>query len=251
MTIDLNADLGEGVGPWPMADDAAMVPLVTSASIACGFHAGDPTTARRACAAAAAAGTVVGAHVGYRDLTGFGRRFVDVAPDELVDELVYQVGALRAVAAAAGAAVAYVKPHGALYHAIVHHREQARAVVRALVDLGGDLPLVTLPHGVVAAEARAAGLRVVGEAFADRAYAPDGTLVPRDQSGSVLDDPAAIAQRVVRLARGEGVEAIDGTVLRPDIETVCLHGDTPGALALARAVRGALDAADVPVRSFM
>lgn len=251
MAIDLNADLGEGLGPWPMADDAALVPLVTSASVACGFHAGDPTTARRACAAAAAAGTVVGAHVGYRDLVGFGRRFVDVAPDELADEVVYQVGALQAVARAAGTTVAYVKPHGALYHAVLDHPGQAGAVVRALQDLGGDLPLVTLPHGLVATEARAAGLRVVGEAFADRAYAPDGTLVPRTQGGAVLTDASVVAERVVRLARGAGVEAADGTLLHPDVQTVCLHGDTPGAVAIARAVREALDAAGVPVRSFV
>lgn len=250
MGIDLNADLGEGLGPWRMGDDTALVTLVTSASVACGFHAGDPTTARRTCAAAAAAGTVVGAHVAYRDLVGFGRRFVDVTPDELTDDVVYQVGALQAVAAAAGTRVAYVKPHGALYNALVHHEEQAGAVVRALQDLGGDLPLVTLPHAVVADGARRAGLRVVGEAFADRAYAPDGTLVPRGTTGAVLHDPDEVAARVVRLATGGGVVAVDGTTVRPDAETVCLHGDTPGAVAVARAVRAALDAAGVAVRSF-
>lgn len=250
MPIDLNADLGEGHGPWRMGDDETLVAFVTSANVACGFHAGDPTTARRTCRAAATAGTAVGAHVGYHDLVGFGRRFLEVEPEELADDVVYQVGALRAVAEASGTRITYVKPHGALYHAVLTHREQARAVVRALVELGGDLPLVTPGHGAVVEEARAAGVRVVAEAFADRAYRPDGTLVPRRAPGSVLDDPAEVARRVVTLATEGTVRAVDGSTLRLDVDTVCLHGDSPGAVETARAVRSALDRAGVPVRSF-
>ncbi|WP_250448402.1 5-oxoprolinase subunit PxpA, partial [Actinotalea sp. C106] len=245
MQIDLNSDLGESFGPWTLGDDAAIVRLVSSANVACGFHAGDPTTIRATCAAAAEAGVTVGAHVGYRDLAGFGRRFLDVEVRHLVDDLVYQVGALQALAAASGTTVRYLKPHGALYNAVVTHREQARAVVTAVLELGLDLPVVALPGSVVAEEAEIAGLRVVLEAFADRAYAPDGTLVPRRDPGAVLHDPELVAARVVRLATEGTVEAVDGSVLAVAVESVCVHGDTPGAVAIATAVRSALAGAGV------
>lgn len=250
MPIDLNADVGESFGAWTMGDDAAILRVVTSANVACGFHAGDPRTARRTCALAAEAGVTVGAHVSYRDLAGFGRRFLDVDPAELADEVVYQVGALQALAAAAGTEVRYVKPHGALYNAIVHHREQARAVAAAVRTVDPGLPVLVLPGTVIEEEARDAGLRPVVEAFADRAYLPDGTLVPRSRPGAVLTDPQEVAQRVVRMATEGTVTAVDGTPVAIRAESVCVHGDTPGAVALATEVRAALDAAGVPVAGF-
>jgi len=248
--IDLNADVGESFGAWTMGDDAAILRVVTSANVACGFHAGDPRTARRTCALAAEAGVAVGAHVSYRDLAGFGRRFLDVDPGELTDEVVYQIGALQALAAAAGTAVRYVKPHGALYNAIVHHRAQARAVAAAVRTVDPGLPILVLPGTVIEEEARAAGLRPVVEAFADRAYLPDGTLVPRSRPGAVVTDPQEVADRVVRMATEGTVTAVDGTAVRVRAESVCVHGDTPGAVALATAVREALDAAGVLVAGF-
>jgi len=251
MQIDLNSDVGESFGSWVMGDDDAVVPLVTSVNVACGFHAGDPLTIRRTCEAAARAGATVGAHVGYRDLAGFGRRFIDVAPDELTTDVVYQIGALTALARAAGTRVRYVKPHGALYNAIVDHREQARAVVRAVAAVDPGMPILVLPGSVVAEEAGAAGLRAVTEAFADRAYTREGTLVARRTAGAVLHDPQVVAARVVRMAVERTVEAVDGTVLDVDVESVCVHGDTPGAVAIAAAVRAALGRAGVRVASFL
>nr|WP_308203203.1 5-oxoprolinase subunit PxpA [Georgenia satyanarayanai] len=250
MPIDLNADVGESFGAWTMGDDAAILRVVTSANVACGFHAGDPRTARRTCALAAEAGVAVGAHVSYRDLAGFGRRFLDVDPGELTDEVVYQIGALQALAAAAGSAVRYVKPHGALYNAIVHHRAQARAVAAAVRTVDPGLPILVLPGTVIEEEARAAGLRPVVEAFADRAYLPDGTLVPRSRPGAVVTVPQEVADRVVRMVTEGTVAAVDGTAVPVRAQSVCVHGDTPGAVAIATAVREALDAAGVPVTGF-
>src|SRR5690606_22941516 len=240
----------ESFGAWTMGDDAAILRVVTSANVACGFHAGDPRTARRTCALAAEAGVAVGAHVAYRDLAGFGRRFLDVDPGELTADVAYQIGALQALAAAAGTAVRYVKPHGALYNAIVHHRAQARAVAAAVRTVDPGLPILVLPGTVIEEEARAAGLRPVVEAFADRAYLPDGTLVPRSRPGAVVTDPQEVADRVVRMATEGTVTAVDGTAVRVRAESVCVHGDTPGAVALATAVREALDAAGVLVAGF-
>ena len=249
MRIDLNADVGESLGPWPMGDDATLLTLVSSANVACGFHGGDAATARRTCARAAELGVQVGAHVGYRDLAGFGRRFLDVEPAELRDEIIYQVGALTAIARAAGTVVRHVKPHGALYTAIVGHEAQATAVVDAMVELDGDLSLVVLPGSRVEEIAAARGIRTVPEAFADRAYRADGTLVPRSSAGAVLHEAEAIAERVVRMVTLGEVEAIDGTVLQVAPRSVCLHGDTPGAVQIARRVRAALQDAGVVVTS--
>jgi len=247
--IDLNADVGESFGPWAMGDDAALLRLVSSANVACGFHAGDAVTALGTCRMAAAAGVSVGAHVGYRDLAGFGRRFVEVDPAELAAEVVYQVGALRALAAVAGTTVRHVKPHGALYNALIHHDRQAAAVVDAVRLLGDGLSLLVLPGSVVQLLAQQAGLPTVVEAFADRAYLPDGSLVPRGQPGAVLHDADVIAARVVQMVVEGTVEAIDGTLLELRPQSVCLHGDTPGAVTIATAVRGVLDAAGVRVTS--
>jgi 5-oxoprolinase (ATP-hydrolysing) subunit A len=248
-TIDLNADVGESFGRWELGDDRAMVDVVTSANIACGFHAGDPSVLLAACRAAAERGVAVGAQVGYRDLAGFGRRFVDVAPADLTADVVYQVGALDALARVSGTRVSYLKPHGALYNAVVHHEPQATALVDALVLLGG-LPLVGLPDSLALRLAAQAGLPTVVEAFADRAYRADGTLVPRSEPGAVLHDPEEIGRRVVGLVLEGRVPARDGSdlVLAPD--SVCVHGDSPGAVSIARAVRAGLEAAGVVLRPF-
>ncbi|MFH5822717.1 LamB/YcsF family protein [Georgenia sp. AZ-5] len=249
--MDLNSDVGESFGSWTMGDDVAIMRVVSSANVACGFHAGDPVTARATCEAAAREGVTVGAHVAYRDLAGFGRRFMDVSPAELTNDVLYQIGALQAMAAAAGTTVRYVKPHGALYNTIAHHREQARAVVEAIRTLDDSLPILVLPNSVIQREAREAGLRPVVEAFADRAYNADGSLVSRRLEGSVIEDPDAVAARVVRMATDSTVETIDGQTIAVDAESICVHGDTPGAVAIATAVREALEDAGVNVTSFL
>ena len=249
-TIDLNSDVGESFGEWSKGDDAAMFRSVSSANVACGFHAGDPSTMGRTCRDAVAAGVGIGAHVSYQDLAGFGRRFVDCSPVELADDVLYQLGALDAVARAAGGAISYVKPHGALYNAIVHHREHAQAVVDAVKAFGNDLPLLLLPGSVALERAEAAGLRAVIEAFADRAYNPDGSLVSRREEGSVLHDAAAISANMIRLATQGTLTARDGSTLSIPVESICLHGDTTGAVELASAVRRGLEEAGVEIRSF-
>ncbi|MFC5381169.1 LamB/YcsF family protein [Aquipuribacter nitratireducens] len=253
-TIDLNADLGEGFGAWRLTDDDALLDVVTSANVACGFHAGDASTMRRVCAAAAARGVVVGAQVSYRDLAGFGRRFIDADPAELLDEVVYQVAALAGLAAAEGTSVRYVKPHGALYNALVHHEAQARAVVAAVRDAaavtGTPLPVLGLPGSVVERLAAEGGVPFVAEAFTDRAYTPQATLVPRREPGAVLDDPAEVAARAVALATDETVTTREGGTVTVRARSLCLHGDTPGAVATGRAVRAALEAAGVTLAPF-
>jgi UPF0271 protein len=248
--MDLNSDVGESFGPWPMGDDAAMFAHVTSANIACGFHAGDPSGIARTARSAVAAGVAIGAHVGYRDLAGFGRRFIDCSETELADDVAYQIGALQALVHREGGEVRYVKPHGALYNAIVRNEVQARAVVDAVASLDPSLALLLLPGSAAGRIAQARGIRVVGEAFADRAYTPAGALVPRGDAGAVLTDAPAVSRRMVRFAEEGVIESIDGTPLRIDAESICLHGDTPGAVAMASAVRSALDEAGVGIRSF-
>lgn len=246
--VDLNADLGEGFGDWSMGDDAAMLEVVTTANIACGGHAGDGSTMRAACRAAAARGVAITAHVAYPDLQGFGRRFLEIAPDDLTDQVVVQVGALQAMARAEGTSVRGVKPHGALYNALAHHEAQAGAVVRALGELGG-LPLVAAPGAVVVPAAEAAGLTVVLEGFADRAYLPDGTLTPRTRPGAVLTDPEAVTAQALSIATEGGARAADGTWVDLPVRSLCLHGDTPGAVELARAVRARLEEAGVDLKA--
>lgn len=248
--LDLNADLGESFGRWTLGDDVAMLGLVTSANVACGFHAGDATTLRRTCTQAAQAGVVVGAQVSYRDLAGFGRRFVDMDPGELADDVLYQLGALDGLCRVAGTAVRYVKPHGALYNATVHHTAQARAVVAAVRDYSTELPVLGLPGSELLRAAAAAGLRAVPEFFADRGYTAAGTLVPRTGDGALLTDAGAVAARVARLATEGVVTAIDGTEVRVSAESVCVHGDAPGAVATARAVRRSLADAGIELRAF-
>ncbi|MFC1418819.1 LamB/YcsF family protein [Streptacidiphilus cavernicola] len=253
-TIDLNADLGEGFGRWTLTDDEALLGVVTSANVACGFHAGDPSTMRRVCELAAARGVRIGAQVSYRDLAGFGRRSMEVPRSELADEIAYQLGALDGFARAAGAAVGYLKPHGALYNRVVRDEQQAAAVVDAVLAYqrgsGRALPVLGLPGSALLAAAEAAGLPVVTEAFADRAYTAVGTLLPRTEPGAVLHDPELVVERAVRIARDGEVVAVDGSVVPVRAQSLCLHGDTPGAAALALRVRAALVAAGVGVRAF-
>ncbi|PRI11334.1 LamB/YcsF family protein [Leucobacter massiliensis] len=248
-SIDLNSDLGESFGSYRMGDDAAVLASVSSANIACGFHAGDPRGIRDTCRAAIAAGATIGAHPGYRDLVGFGRRFIEVDPAELRDEVVYQIGALQALARSEGGTVRYVKPHGALYNTIARHEEQAAAVVAAVRDVDAGLPLVVLPGSLVERIARAAGLRTVAEAFADRGYRSDGALVPRGEPGAQLDEETAVHQAIA-IARGESIRAQDGEPLRIAADTLCLHGDHPGAVRLAHRIRAAIEGAGIEIRSF-
>lgn len=250
MSIDLNADLGESLGQWSMGDDEAMLAIVTSANVACGFHAGDPVTTRQTVASAAARGIAVGAHPSYRDLVGFGRRRMDYAHDELVADLVYQLGALDAFCRLAGTTLSYVKPHGALYNTIVADEGQASAVVEAIAAYAPGLAVLGLPGSAFLRLAADAGLRPVREAFADRAYNPDGTLVSRRLPGSVLHDADLVAARMVRLATEGVMTAIDGTEFALAADSICIHGDSPGAVELAATVRRSLEAAGVDLRPF-
>ena len=249
--IDLNADLGESYGAWTLGDDDAMLAVVSSANVACGFHAGDPTTLLRTCRSAANAGVRIGAQVGYQDLAGFGRRFLDVAPADLTADVIYQIGALDGLARVAGSAVTYVKPHGALYNAVVHHRGQAKAVADAVLAYDPTLPVLGLPGSAFLDEAERVGLRTVAEAFADRAYTPQGTLVSRSEPGAVLGDPEAVAKRVLTMITDGTVEAVDGTTVEVRAESICLHGDSPGAVAMANAVRDLLRVNAVDIASFV
>lgn len=248
--VDLNADLGESFGGWQLGDDDAMLEIVTSANVACGFHAGDPLTLERTCALAASRGVRIGAQVSYRDLAGFGRRFLDCSEAELRADVLYQLGALQAMCVAAGTTLAYLKPHGALYNTVVHHEVHARAVVSAVVAFDPGLPILGLPGGVLLDQARAAGLRTVTEAFVDRGYTPEGTLVPRGQPGDLIDDPDVAAARVIRMVSDKVITAVDGTEVPMSAESLCTHGDSPGAVAMARRVRQALETAGVEVRAF-
>ncbi len=248
--IDLNADLGEGFGAWRLGDDEALLAIVTSANIACGFHAGDPLILRRCCAAAVARGVAIGAQVSYRDLAGFGRREMDVPPDELTAEVLYQIAALDGIARAEGGRVRYVKPHGALYNRIARDPGQAQAVAAAVAAYDRDLPLLTLPGSAAAQAATDAGLRAVAEAFADRAYTAGGTLVSRREQGAVLSDAAEVTARAVGMATDGRVTAAGGQEVAVEPESICVHGDTPGAVELARSVRDGLAAAGVRLASF-
>ena len=224
ISIDLNADLGETTGGNPVSDDAAMVAIVSSANVACGFHAGDPHAISSTLAAAAENNVTVGAHVGYNDVAGFGRRFIDYSPAELADEVLYQIGALDALAKARGTQVRYVKPHGAMYNTIVHHEAQAKAVIEGIKAFGADLPVMLLPGAVAATYAERAGLRVINEVFADR---------------------------VVRMAQEGTIEAIDGTTIHTSADSVCVHGDSPGAVAMAERIAAELKANDITIGSFL
>jgi len=248
--IDLNADLGEGFGVWRLGEDEQLLAVLTSANVACGFHAGDPPTMRRVCALAAERGVVIGAQVGYRDLAGFGRRRIDVDPAELEAEVLYQLGALDGCARPAGTRVRYVKPHGALYNTAADDPAPAGAIARAVAAYDRRLPLLGLPGSALQDAAEAAGVPFVPEAFADRAYRPDGRLAPRGEPGAVLDDPATVTARALAFAVDQQVTALDGSVVRVEARSLCVHGDTPGAVHLAREIRRALLDAGVRLAPF-
>jgi len=251
--IDLNADLGEGFGVWRLGDDDALLGVVTSANVACGFHAGDPSTMRRVCAGAVAAGVAIGAQVSYRDLAGFGRRAMDVPSAELAAEILYQLAALDGIARSCGGRVSYVKPHGALYNRIVADREQAAAVASAVAAYDRSLPILTLPGSALfdlPGTPGQNGLNIVAECYADRAYTPQGTLVPRSSPDAVVRDPAEVTARAVRMAMDHEVVTVDGSVVMVEARSICVHGDTPGAVDLARSVRAALTDAGVHLTPF-
>jgi 5-oxoprolinase (ATP-hydrolysing) subunit A len=248
--IDLNSDLGENTADRVVSDDDAMLGIVSSANVSCGFHAGSPEGIRATLADAVRRGVVIGAHPGYRDYEGFGRETRDVESGTLQAEIEYQLGAIIGLARAVGGRVRYVKPHGALYNRIVHDAEQARAVVDAVRAIDPALVVLGLPGAEVLAQAERAGLATAAEAFADRAYAPSGALLPRTAPGAVLHDPQTVATRMLRLAREGVIEAADGSLVRVRADSICVHGDSPGAIAIARAVRGALESEGIRIAPF-
>ncbi|PKW16594.1 LamB/YcsF family protein [Saccharopolyspora spinosa] len=247
--ISLNTDIGEGFGAWTMSDDNALLRRVTDANIACGFHAGDPSTMRRTCETAAANGVAVGAHVGFHDLRGFGRRYIAVPQEQLLDDLIYQLGALDGMARAVGTTVRYVKPHGALYHSAVARIEHAAAIVESIRQFDRGLPLLCQPGTRLARHAAEAGVPVLREGFIDRAYTRDGTLVPRGEPGAVISDPAAAVDQAVAMATTATVVSNDGTTIPMQVDSLCVHSDSPGAAAFADKTRAALESAGVAVAS--
>src|SRR5262245_47503917 len=248
MRIDLNSDLGESFGPWPMGQDDALMTSITSANVACGFHAGDPSVMRRTIALAKAHGVAVGAHPGFPDLVGFGRRELQATPREVEDFVLYQVAALAGIAAAEGVTLQHVKAHGALYNMAVRDRLLADAIARAVASLDRSLILLGLPDSELLRAGEAHGLPVAAEIFADRAYEPDGSLASRRKAGSVIHDTATVVARAVRMVQKREVVATDGTTITLRADTMCLHGDTPGSGDLARQIRAALEAAGAAVR---
>jgi len=248
--IDLNADLGEGFGAWKLTDDDALLEIVTSANVACGFHAGDPLIMWRVCGWARTRGVTIGAQVGYHDLVGFGRRRIDVDPPRLWADVLYQIGALDAFARAAGMSVRYVKPHGALYNTAADDQAQAHAVATAIASFSPDVPLLGLAGSEHETAAREAGIPFVAEAFADRAYTARGRLVPRSEPGAVHSDLQTVLAQAVSIVRDGQVTAVDGTPVPVRAESLCLHGDTAGAVDLARAVRARLTEIGVDVKPF-
>ncbi|HEX3206489.1 MAG TPA: 5-oxoprolinase subunit PxpA [Propionibacteriaceae bacterium] len=250
LVVDLNSDLGEGFGIWKLGDDEALLDIVTSANVACGFHAGDPNILRRVCDAAVSRGVSIGAQVSYRDLAGFGRRSIDVDAATLTNDVIYQIGALDGFARVAGSRVRYVKPHGALYNRTVHDEQQAAAVVAALVAYDPTLPLLGLPGSELLRHAEQAGLRTVTEAFADRGYTAQATLVPRSQPNALLHDAAEVAQRMVHMLVTGRLQSVEGTEVAVSARSICVHGDSPGAVAMAVAVRKAMAEAGVEIRPF-
>ncbi len=249
--IDLNSDLGESYGAWRMGDDKAMLAVVSSANVACGFHAGDATGILATVRAAAEQGVCIGAHVSYPDRVGFGRRDMDIAAADLTADVIYQIGALQGLAAAAGTRVRYVKPHGALYNRIAVDAKQGAAVIDAIKAIDPTLVLLGLANAPILEQARRAGLEAVAEAFADRAYTPAGQLVSRREPGAVLHDVDLITRRMLRLSAEGVIEAIDGSSIRLSAQSICVHGDSPGAVTIAREVRRALEAKGIGIRPFM
>lgn len=252
LTVDLNSDMGEGFGDWKMGDDAALLDIVSSANVACGFHAGDPQIMSRTFALAAERQVNVGAHPGFPDLWGFGRRVLPFTPAEIERIVAYQIGAAQALSAHAGNPIRYVKPHGALGNLTPTHPEITQAICRAIKAVDDSLWFMTFANSKAAEVAQDMGLRVCHEIFADRAYADDGQLVPRSQPGAVIKDPQQAAERVLRMVAQGMIECQSGKRIEGvRIDTICIHGDTPTALAMARHLRQSLEAAGVSIRRFV
>ena len=250
MFVDLNSDLGESFGSWKMGNDEQILPVVTSANIACGFHAGDPLGILKTLKQAAKLNITIGAHVAYPDLVGFGRRNMDLSRDELIADVLYQISALDGLAKVAGSQAKYVKPHGALYNTIAQDKAQAQAVIDAIKMYNPELVLVALAGSQLVEQAKTSGLKVVSEAFADRAYNKDGSLVSRRLEGAVLHDVDFVAKRVVSMLKNGGVESIDGVFTPIQADTICLHGDTAGALQMSAAIKAELLKNNIQIRSF-
>jgi len=246
--IDINSDMGESFGAYSIGHDAGLFRSITSANVAAGFHAGDPSVLRDTIRAAKNSGVAVGAHPGFPDLVGFGRRELNVTPREAEDMVLYQVAAVAGVAAAEGMKVQHVKPHGALFNMAVRNAELSSAIARAVAAFDKNLILFGLPGSEILAAGKAAGLRVAAEVFADRAYEPDGSLASRRKSGSVIHDPDAVVARAVRMVKEKSVVAIDGAIVPLEAETICVHGDTPGSDDLAAKIRAGFESAGVDVR---
>jgi UPF0271 protein len=247
MRIDLNSDLGESFGPWPMGQDAALMDSISSANVACGFHAGDPGAMRGTIALAREKGVAIGAHPGFQDLVGFGRREVKATPQEVEDLVLYQVAALAGMASAQGVKLQHVKAHGALYNMACRDRALADAIARAVAAFDRSLILFGLPNSELLRAGEAAGLGVAAEVFADRAYDPDGSLTSRAKPGSVIHDTAKVVERAIKMARDRQVIAVDGSTIALQADTMCLHGDTPGAAALAGEIRRGLESAGIQI----
>jgi UPF0271 protein len=248
-SIDLNSDIGESFGRWSLGDDAAVLRSITSANVACGYHAGDPVVMRETVRAAKAAGVAVGAHPGFPDLVGFGRRNMTVSADEVHNLVLYQVGALAAIAAAEGVRLQHVKAHGALYNMAIRDRALSDAIASAVAAFDRSLILFGLPGTELLRAGSAAGLRGAAEGFADRAYEPDGSLTPRDRPGAVIHEPEEVVRRAVRMAREGLVTATNGRDVPMRVDTICTHGDTPGSHELTRRIRVALESAGLTVRA--
>lgn len=238
--IDLNSDLGESFGNWTMGNDNAVLDLVSSANIACGFHAGDPKVLLDTVKAAHERDVRIGAHIGYRDLPGFGRRFIDYDAEELLAETIYQLGAIKAAASVVGAEVSYVKPHGALYNRMATDHYQAEAVIGGILAVDPQLKLMAMSGTPVVGEARAAGLEVIEETFADRAYTDEGRLVPRKQPGAVHDDVDTVVNQALAIATGQPFASVNGTPVEVTGQSICVHGDSRKALEMVQAIINAL-----------
>jgi len=247
LRVDLNADVGESFGIYKTGQDELLLRYITSASVACGFHAGDPSVMRATVQLASRAGVAIGAHPGFLDLAGFGRREIDAAPQEIADIVLYQIGALSAMAGAEGLKLQHVKPHGALYNMSVRRADVAEAIARAVASFDESLVLIGLPGSELLAAGSRLGLHVAGEAFADRSYETDGTLTSRRFADAVLSEPGQVTERAVRMVRDGRIIARDGSILSVRADTICLHGDTPGCTALAAAVRHGLERAGITV----
>lgn len=248
MHIDINCDMGESFGPWVMGADERVMPNITSANVACGAHAGDPTVMRRTIRLARGAGVAVGAHPGFADLQGFGRRELHAAASEIEDSVLAQIGALAAIARSEGVPLRHVKAHGALYNMAARQRPLAEAIARAIAAFDRSLIMFGLPNSPMIDAAREAGLFVAAEGFADRAYRPDGSLLPRTEAGAVIHDPDLVVQRALRMVRDGVVLTADGREVTLKIDTICVHGDTPGAADLTARIRAALVRAGVHVQ---